>query len=48
MLGVGIVEELEDWIIEAYYNMREEDGKRADLILAGIKSFVFEIFMKRA
>ena len=47
MLGVGKEEDLEDRIIGVYYNQKEEDLKRSDLILSGIKSFVSQFFMKK-
>ena len=38
LLGVGLGENLEDRIIGVYYNMKEEDVKKADLI------FTWEVF----
>ena len=45
--GVALGVDLKDRIIGVYYLMKEEDVKRAKLILAGIKSFICQIFMKR-
>ena len=47
VLGVGPEEDLEERILEAYFNMRDKDVKRASEIIAAIKSFVMQIYVKR-
>ena len=47
LLGVGLGDKLEDRIIGVYYIMKEDEMKKAELVLTRIKSFVCLIFMKR-